>query len=401
MTDPDPERGDEETDDLLGRRHAGWHYKKVRRAAEAYPNDGSFRGKVHMLLDEPTSSTSALLVTCVMVSTILVSTIAFCLETEHSFGSQYEREFAALEVCVISIFTLEYFLRLWSRKYTFCGWFWKPMNLIDLASILPFYLGVVWVHALGHSRGFILAVDLRALRVCYLVRILKVGRFSHEMQVISKTLTRSMSSLLMLVVMLILTLVMFGTMMFLVERGEWDAKEDCYARPLPMGGCSPFQSVPDSFWFVMTTITTVGYGDQFPVTDAGRAVGGLSQVVGLLTVALPITILGVRFASEYKEVVLESEVRKAMKQLPHRSELRNEMEEHVAQVEVLLRELDNLMPELKDAVAAFGRTDLSRKLPVEHGFEDFWSVGMKSARTAKGFLCDAVKLYPGSVARGV
>ena len=97
-----------------------------------------------------------------------------------------------------------------------------------------------------------------------------------------------------------------GSLVGAFERGEWNATDEfphgVYFRPnVDHSGRepSPFLNVPFSFWWVITTTTTVGYGDFYPTTGAGKAVGCFTVLSGVLVLALPITIVGSNFAHEY------------------------------------------------------------------------------------------------------
>merc|ERR1719201_1187200 len=72
----------------------------------------------------------------------------------------------------------------------------------------------------------------------------------------------------------------------------------CYTRELDGGKCSPYQSILLTLWWAITTMTTVGYGDTIPVSNAGRLVGGLAMLGGIIMLALPTTVFGAQFAEE-------------------------------------------------------------------------------------------------------
>merc|ERR1719326_2788737 len=122
-------------------------------------------------------------------------------------------------------------------------------------------------------------LDLRLLRAFRLMRMLKMGRFSGELQLLAAGLIRARVSFALLCGTLILGTVIFAVLMWIVERGAWNSSLQCYARPNEVfySGCSPFESVPVGFWWAITTMTTVGYGDTFPITPLGKVIGGIAM----------------------------------------------------------------------------------------------------------------------------
>lgn len=121
-----------------------------------------------------------------------------------------------------------------------------------------------------------------------------------------------MASLVFLLVMVSFALITFSTLIFMVERGTWDEKQGCYARNIPEHDCSPYDSIPGSSWWVLTTMTTVGYGDVFPKTNYGRLVGAACMLTGILAVAMPTTVLSIQFSEAYEEIN-EEDKQKALK----------------------------------------------------------------------------------------
>jgi len=135
------------------------------------------------------------------------------------------------------------------------------------------------------------------------MRIFKLGRHSQDLQFIFEGIAGSTTSFILLGFLLLLALVFFSFLLYIFEQGVWDADKQCYVREpyeIHYNGCSPYQNVPASFWWAITTLTTVGYGDAFPITPTGRAISGVAMVCGILCVALPTTQLGVEFANLYE-----------------------------------------------------------------------------------------------------
>lgn len=225
---------------------------------------------------------------------IFFSVVGFCVETVPAYEHWWFWPVA--EAIVVAVFTIEVCLRAWAWPGSQRDFWPQPLVLIDCAAVVPFYLGLALYGA---------AVwDLRWLRVCRLARIFKFGRYSSQLQLMGSTLAASFAGLSLLVLMLGMTLLLFSTMLWAVERGEWDADRECYALS-PSESCSGFQSIPHAMWWGITTITTVGYGDTYPVTHRGQALAGAAMVSGIVMLALPATVLAVRLREAYSGLQAE------------------------------------------------------------------------------------------------
>merc|ERR1712203_1151745 len=128
------------------------------------------------------------------------------------------------------------------------------------------------------------APDMRVLRVFRLMRIFKLGRHSSDLNFIFSGLAQARVAFMLLGFLMFLALIFFSFLLYTFEKGTWDEKLECYKRldEVHYTGCSPFQSVPMAFWWGITTLTTVGYGDAFPLTAQGRFIAGFCMLCGLL-----------------------------------------------------------------------------------------------------------------------
>jgi len=313
---------------------------------------------VHNFMDDPRFSPSAGAFSVLINVLIALSAVSFVAETlpavEHMPLWWY------LETIFISIFSVELALRYWSYPLTTKDFFSDAMNFIDLLSILPFYILLFFGWAI---------VDTRILRIIRLVRIFKFGRYYEPLMLIVNTFAGSIFSLALCVFFMAVGIIFFATLLWFIERGMWNIELACYQRDLctspergvwqdPRGcfvfvdsGCSPYQSIPAAFYWAITTMTTVGYGDTYPVTPLGRFVAGLAMVSGILCVALPTTILAVEFADKYQ---IMNEQKKMSEQARYASTLNSEEQEFFSDIKALgklHRRLDVCVPRLAILVA--------------------------------------------------
>jgi hypothetical protein len=230
--------------------------------------------------------------------------------------------FYTLETICIVIFTIEYLLRLLTVHSIPCEaeapdingivrdpysgsqrtwiFFKAKMCVVDLVAIVPYYIEII---AAGDAGGQ-MAV-LRVLRLARILRIFKLAKYSDTLQLFGKVMESSIFALYILMAVCTMGMVVFGSLIYFAEGGTWDPETGEYMR-LAFGGdsmeASPFQSIPDSFWWVVVTMTTVGYGDVYPTTPVGKLIGVFCMFSGILTLALPITVIGGNFSAEFDKM---------------------------------------------------------------------------------------------------
>ncbi len=217
-----------------------------------------------------------------IVVLIIANVFAFVLETVDSIYAQFGPVLEVFNVVSVIIFTIEYVLRLWtcvelSRLRHLPAWkarlqfACRPMLIIDLLAILPFYLSVFF------------ALDLRVLRVLRLLRFFKLARYSPALQTLGRVMASERRAFVGAGIVMLAMLLTASTVMYYLEH---DAQPEV------------FSSVPAAAWWAIATLTTVGYGDVTPITQAGKIFGAVVMLFGLGMFALPIGILATGFAQE-------------------------------------------------------------------------------------------------------
>ena len=198
---------------------------------------------------------------------IIASIVIFSLETLPDLDPSTIELLGALEVVLVSVFSLEYLLRLAvaKRKIKFAFSFW---GLIDLLAILPYYL-----FTFGIDFNLIM---LRAFRLLRLVRIIKLGRYSKSLERVALAMKLAKEDL-------VLALVTASIMLLVASFGIYQ-----FENPVQP---EKFSSFFESLWWALATLTTVGYGDIYPITLGGRIFTGVILMIGLGVVALPAGII--------------------------------------------------------------------------------------------------------------
>jgi len=177
----------------------------------------------------------------------------------------------------------------------------NPMNIIDLVAILPFYVGLVTDTQSSVS-------VIRILRLGRMMRVFKVGKYNVGTRLLVETIKESIPALSLLTFFTLLLVVLFGSLVFFAEGGQYtistDYPEGAYLRTNVLANGqeeSPFRSIIVSCWWVLVTMTTVGYGDLYPTTPFGRFMGICCMLIGILALALPIGVMGSSFNRNYSK----------------------------------------------------------------------------------------------------
>lgn len=226
-----------------------------------------------------------------IITLIILNVIAIVLESVEQIRSNFQPIFDIFEFVSVVVFTIEYVLRVWTAnlhpayKKPFWGnlkFSFTPLAVIDLLAFIPFYLPFV-------------GVDLRLIRVLRIFRIFrlfKIARYVEALSFINKVLRKKKEELVISLIFTVFLLLVSSTLMYYVENE---------AQP------ENFSNIPETMWWGIATLTTVGYGDIYPITPIGQFLGGIIAIVGIGLFALPTGILASGFSDEISKKKISSE----------------------------------------------------------------------------------------------
>lgn len=273
--------------------------------------------------------------------------LAIILESVPSIRAAYKPFFYGFELISVVLFTIEYLLRVWSSVEDYgqvhtshlkarLKFMASSMALIDLAAIAPFYLQIL-----------LPGMDLRFLRVLRMLRILKITRYSSAMNVLLRVLHKERQAFGAVFTILAMVLIMVSCGIYLVESK---------AQP------EAFGSIPDSMWWALATLTTVGFGDVTPITPLGKFFGALVMIIGIGIIALPAGIL----ASSFSEILRrrQQEFRLSVKKAMEDGEISEDEADELNKI----REQLNLTEEDSDEL----QSQTQKELDVDKRYEVAW-----------------------------
>lgn len=212
----------------------------------------------------------------VLLWVILLSVTLVIFESIPSVHLQFFTSFYYIEWAITILFTIEYLLRIWSTKtpfrYIFSFW-----GFIDLLSILPTYMELV-------NFGFHYLLAIRIFRLLRVFRIFKLVKFNREAQKLLLALKGSGHKIGVFLMAVISIMVLLGTLMYVIEGGE-----------------NGFTSIPQSIYWAIVTVTTVGFGDIVPQTILGKFLSSIAMIMGYAIIAVPTGIITVELAKNRSE----------------------------------------------------------------------------------------------------
>lgn len=210
---------------------------------------------------------------------ILISVIVVITESVPEIHSAFFPVFYTIEWILTVLFTIEYVLRIWSSpkplKYIFSFW-----GFIDLLAILPTYMDLMF-------SGYHYLLTVRIFRLLRVFRILKLVRFNKEAQILLQALKASSYKISIFLMTVISIVTLLGTLMYVVEGSE-----------------SGFSSIPQSIYWSIVTVTTVGFGDIVPQTVIGKILSSIAMIVGYAIIAVPTGIITVELSKSQTKIIL-------------------------------------------------------------------------------------------------
>jgi voltage-gated potassium channel Kch len=246
--------------------------RTFRQRVHALVFPSAYGGELHHLYDS------------FIVVWVVISVLAVILESVHGIHYMLNMEFLILDAIAVSIFTFEYCLRMYccveepGYKKALSGRLKmakSTSSIIDLLAIAPFFLEVFLHHL----------IDLRFMRVFRLLRLLKLTRYTGATQSLVKVIAREWPVMAASAFIMLLLVVMTASLGYLFEHEAQPEK---------------FENIPQSIYWAVITLASVGYGDISPVTPAGRAMTIVLALIGIGIFAIPAALLSSAFSDQLK-----------------------------------------------------------------------------------------------------
>ena len=220
-----------------------------------------------------------------LIIVIIISVLLVALETVGWINQQYFEILNVAEWTITILFTVEYILRVISihhpRKYIFSFY-----GIIDLLATIPKYVSLFIV---GAQLETMMAV--RALRILRIFRVLHISRYIGESNFLVRSLLVSRAKIVIFLLFVLIMCILFGTLMYLIEGPE-----------------AGFNNIPESIYWCISTISTVGYGDIVPLTGLGKFLASMLMILGYGIIAVPTGIISAEMAQRRKKVDVNTRV---------------------------------------------------------------------------------------------
>jgi len=246
------------------------------------------RNKIHEIIFEADTKEGKAFDVALLIA-IILSVVGVVLSSVDSISDKYGYLLKWSEWFFTILFTIEYFLRIYSINKPF-KYIFSFMGIIDFLSIIPTYLVFVYP-------PLRVLVDIRIIRLIRIFRIFKLSRYLRGANVMQIALRSSQPKIIVFLLSVSLIVVVLGTLMYIVE-----------------GQTNGFENIPKSIYWAIVTLTTVGYGDVVPVTSMGKFLASMIMILGYGIIAVPTVIVSASMVKATQKSVSTQACRECSKE---------------------------------------------------------------------------------------
>jgi len=244
--------------------------------------ENGFRKKLHEIIFEADTPAGKGFDIILLIA-ILLSVFVVILSSEPSLSARYGALFYYAEWVLTILFTIEYFLRIYTVEKSF-RYIFSFFGIIDFIAIVPTYLALFLA-------GSHVLVIIRVLRMLRVFRVLKLARYVKAANTLTSALKNSRAKIIVFLEAVVAIVIIVGSLMYIIEGPEHG-----------------FTSILVSIYWAIVTITTVGYGDIAPQTVLGQSIAALLMIVGYAIIAVPTGIITAEVHSANKKTHSNTQV---------------------------------------------------------------------------------------------
>ena len=249
---------------------------KLKERIHHFLYDQKLKHKLYVIIFE-SDTPAGKLFDVILICFILLSVLLVIIESLKGLPTYLATPFVIMEYIFTAFFTFEYITRIYCspqpRKYIF-----SFFGIVDLLATLPLYIGLLFPGA-----RYLLII--RAFRLIRIFRVFKLFNFLNEGELLLASLRESSKKIAVFFLFVVILVTSIGTVMYMIEGTQPN---------------SEFNNIPNSIYWAIVTITTVGYGDITPVTGFGKFLSAVVMLIGYTIIAVPTGIVSVTMMKEYK-----------------------------------------------------------------------------------------------------
>ena len=249
---------------------------KLKERINHFLYDQKLKHKLYVIIFE-SDTPAGKLFDVILIRFILLSVLLVIIESLKGLPTYLATPFVIMEYIFTAFFTFEYITRIYCspqpRKYIF-----SFFGIVDLLATLPLYIGLLFPGA-----RYLLII--RAFRLIRIFRVFKLFNFLNEGELLLASLRESSKKIAVFFLFVVILVTSIGTVMYMIEGTQPN---------------SEFNNIPNSIYWAIVTMTTVGYGDITPVTGFGKFLSAVVMLIGYTIIAVPTGIVSVTMMKEYK-----------------------------------------------------------------------------------------------------